>query len=172
VCRLTIGSLALCQVAGCRVFCGRREPQQVEPVDILEVLYFLAEENWDEAVWLADQPERRRKTLRRWIAQFRWFGGRAAIAQTADWLARTADGMPQRASEHGPGRAQWWVDAVDSIVSEYHWAEEFVLWRLPLARAAHYVEAMAGRKNGQGVLEDISENTMKLLDAAEAALKK
>jgi len=171
VCRLTIGRLALMNVAGCRIFSGKEELP--DESDVLKALYFTVEDNLDESVWLADDSGKLDKKIKRFFNGFDPFQKREAMVQLNEWFLNIAASLPQGSGTESGGRRRvdWWVDAVDTLASEYHWREGFILWQLPLVRAIKYAERIGCRIEGRPVVDDISDNVMAALDMMEGILK-
>jgi len=173
LCRFTIGTMMLMQVSGNVIF-GGSEDEEITNADILEALYLCCDENIDDAVWIADDPKLLKKAVKRFSRRLGYAGRKYAVEDFAEWLQETEAVMPQRSgNEDGaPIDADWWVDAVDIMASEYGWPEEFIIWRLPFVRAIRYQDSMLARKTGERRVSDISDGTMKALDEAKKLREK
>ena len=171
-CRLTLGRLALMGLAECRIF-SDDDKEGLTEYDVLKAWWFTIEENIDSAVYMADDKEALDKEIEK-LVKHRTPHRRAEITDEVEaWLVDISESIPQSGgdSDGCVMRADWWVDAVDCIASQYNWNEEFILWYLPLVRAIKYQEKICARINGESVSDDISNDITVALDKIEEMKK-
>jgi hypothetical protein len=155
-----------------RIF-NLEEDDEPTAADILEALYYTVETNIDEAVWVADDPDARKKAVDKFSRNFSRKRALHAADEFAAWLSRIQDAMPQTPASSGPpAHAEWWLEAVDRLAATYFWPEGYILWQLPVVRAARYGEIIAARKGGFSYVDDIGQDVMDALNAAERVLGK
>lgn len=170
VCGLTIGRLVLMEVANDSVFSGAHsEEPSIE--DILSTIYFTMDDSIDDAVWLAADPLRKEKVVKKFWRGYSKRARRKAVSDFSQWMARISLCLPLGDSQDSDKRPKWWVGVVDILASEYGWGEHYILWELPLVRAVYYQEAILQRKTGEDVPDEISDDIIAALEAAERVLE-
>lgn len=155
-CRFTYGTLALLDASGNAIFAeGSSEPTVR---DCIEALYICSERHQDRLVWIVDNPELLAKAVDRFSSGFFKRGLHKAADDFYSWILEMYGTMQAPVSEGHVKQGQWWADGVDGIASEYHWDEEYILWRLPIVRAYQYQESIAARKGGGSRVNEIPDS--------------
>ena len=155
-CRLTIGTMAMLDASGNSIFSDSGKEPTVR--DCLEAIYICSERNQNDLVWIVDDPKKLAKAVDRFSGGFFRRGSYKAANQFQEWLSEMYATMQAPESGGHIKQAQWWADLVDVFASEYHWDEEYILWRLPIVRAYQYQVSIAGRRSGEGRVNEISDS--------------
>jgi hypothetical protein len=168
VCRLTIGTLALLQSAQNEIFFSEEEriDEPLSDYAIFECLWMCDEANLDMAVNIAAEKEVLKKEVNKLMGGYGRRGRAKIHAIVSQWIRSQIDTVEQMGTGEGDDvtlSADWWVDSVDIIASNYGWSEEFILWRMPLVRAMKYQEAIALRLNSEQRSSDINDNALEAL---------
>jgi len=172
VCRLTVGTLCLLQVAQNEIFFANdiNKEHPVEEYEFFEALWLCSEDNVDTAVWITDDPERLEAEVKSFMRGFRKKARARICAEFSSWVEEQVRALEQ-ASKEGDEDTQlpsdWWVDSVDVLAFQYHWPEDYIMWKLPLVRALKYQEAINDRLEGKERSTDISPEAIDALKLLE-----
>jgi len=168
-CRFTPGRLALLQTAEHPIFAG--ETDEVEARDIMSAFYYLAERNLDEAVWIADDPERRDRVYARWAGRFGRRDQARICEELVGWFQDMRQSMPDAydGDDHSPKDRNWPLLMVHLFASEYGWDRDYTLWLLPFPAAVRLQDIIATARGIKDQVSDITDDAITLLEAAEKA---
>jgi hypothetical protein len=175
VCRLTIGTLTLLQIADNQIFFSDESDidKPIDELSLFQCFWLCAEGNIDEAVWIADKKEELEKTVKRFMRGFSKRKRARMCEQAENWIASQVSVVEQMAGQENDAGsslpARWRTECVDVIASAYGWDEFFITWRLPLVRAMEYQEAIGLRISGEQGSDDIQDKTIELLEKQKEA---
>jgi len=158
-CRLTIGTVALLRATRCRCLGFDLDDGGLNSFDIAHGVFLIADSARNIAVSVADDPDELAAAVKKFAKRL---DPNVAALQLTEFLKRSSDALRTNAvpadfeataeSEqdtlfHAADDA--WVDDLDLIAHEYHWADTYILWQLPIIRVAKLKESIMARRTGQ-----------------------
>lgn len=168
-CRITVGTLMLMQTTRNKVFFQDESGDDFGLYDIFEAVLIGADEYRDEIIIAADNSESIKKMAKRFMRGFSKKKQAVVEEEFYYWLSWIAESISQTADGGNDCDSfisnDWWIDAVDSIASEYGWDEEFIIWYMPITRVLSYQSAINARKQNIIRSSGIDSNAIELLQA-------
>lgn len=172
-CRLTVGTYALLRSSEARILGLGDDKSPLRPYDVALGVFLLCDDRRNEALSVVGDLELLERSVTRFSHSLNM---NKASDQLLEFLRRASDAMfPEEEREQGPvddlepfhAPEDSWADDVDLFGHEYSWSAEYVLWELPLVRAAILKDSIAARKKGHARQPRRASTAIKLLQLIE-----
>jgi len=163
-CRLTLGTIVLCETALNPLFVDGYTCATI--LDVLEAFWLCQDRNLDDAVYLVDNQDELRRVIIKYANNFTQKDLLEITIDFSQWMENIKSSFPisppcDDGAVIDSRRSDWYIDNIDQIASEYGWKPEFIMWELPWTRNVRLRESITARLKGVQVHDD---NRVKLDD--------